>query len=150
MHTLVVSYWHIGFENFPTGSFQHRVLNVVQAQRLIETTQVAGKLVAASHDSLFAPCKENEVDDRRKLSKILSDVYGIRLPFDKFMDRGEEDQGEISHSANPLGLFRISKELSILVITCSHGQLVAGNHGRKHFKLEIAKDTVEFHLFEQL
>jgi hypothetical protein len=64
---LFVSFWHVGLDNLPEGSFTQRILLSEEGRRLIQEAQQASSLHCVSSDDLIAPFRKKE---RRKQDEL--------------------------------------------------------------------------------
>ena len=63
---LFVSFWHLGLENIPEGTFTHRV-SAEQARQMIDDARSSGSLRGVSQDDLLAPHEEHEAGNHKAL-----------------------------------------------------------------------------------
>lgn len=144
---LVVSFWHIGFENIPEGTFRHRSVAPKEAKRLIDRARKIRPLQGVSHDDVFAPYHQHEKENHAKLCHVLREHYGIRLSIKDFVIKFN-DSGRSSHSIRPLQLTQIERSIRLLVVNCHYVIAERRKGGRLDF--DIAPDSVSFHLFEAI
>jgi hypothetical protein len=144
---LFISFWHIGLENIPEGTFTHRCLPPSEAKHLIEQARHAEALRGASHDDIFAPHHQHELENHEKLRRVLHDHYGIGLTLDDFSDT-EEENGEQSQFVWPLVLARLGASNRILVVNCNY--VLAPKREPHSLIFDVAPESVTFHLFESV
>ena len=144
MKTLHISFWHVTLENFPIGTFIHRVLSSSEAKQLIDSTRAHGKVVGVSRDDLLSPNSKDRLENHNELREVLETAYGVSLRAEDFLQEDSDEGGETLISALPLSLFEISSDESLMVINCSYE--MTGRSPKMIFK--VSPETIEFHLFE--
>ena len=76
---LFVSFWHLGLENIPEGTFTHRRVSAEVAKQMIDEARSSGRLRGVSQDDLLAPHKEHEAENHKALCRVLGEHHGIAL-----------------------------------------------------------------------
>lgn len=144
---LFVSFWSIGLENIPEGTFVHRRMTAEEARRAIEEARQAGCLRGVSRDDLFAPYNEKKKRDHEQLCRVLGEHYGIPLSQNDFVLE-DEVEGEPLCSIHPLALVEVDRDSSLLVVNCNY--TLCKERKQHSLDFEIAPDSVTFHLFEAI
>jgi hypothetical protein len=142
---LYISFWNIGLQNLPNGNFRRRTLNAEAAKLLIEAVRRDGTVMAMTADDLLAPYKKRELEKHRELCGLLTERFGISLSLKEFFSKSGE--GDTLHFVNPLDVAVVGADSRLLVISCAYGALKPRLPGQA-LELEIAPDSVTFHLFE--
>jgi hypothetical protein len=144
---LFVSFWHIGLENLPEGTFVHRRLMHDEANRLIEEARHAGTLCCASHDDLFAPYEDRERRNHQKLCRVLGEQYGITLTLEDFVIR-DEIEGENSSTIRPLAFAQVEGSNRLMLVNCHY--VMARERKKGTLEFDIEPESVTFHLFQEI
>ena len=140
---LFVSFWHVGLENIPEGTFVHRRLAVSQAKQMIDAARSDETLACVSHDDLLAPYHEDERRKHDELCEVLREHHGVALSFEDFL---LEDQDDETHMVRPLVFADIGEGNRLLIVNCHYA--LASERQKGALEFEIAVDSVTFHLLE--
>jgi len=143
--SLSVSFWHVGLENIPEGSFVHRRVTPEQAKRLIEEARHADTLLCASHDDLLAPYNEHQRRKHEALCRVLGEHPGIGLSFEDFVVKDTID-GEGSFTIQPLALVEVDGPNRLMIVNCHY--VMSNERKRGTLAFDIDPESVTFHLFE--
>ena len=143
---LFVSFWDIGLDNLPEGTFAHRRIAADDARSLIEQARQEGRLLCVTGDDLLAPYERRQREKHEELCRVLNEYFGIALSLDDFMEKNEHE-GKAYYSVNPLNCVRVCDQDRLLVITC-HYALKEKEQAPEPLEFEVAATTVEFHLIE--
>jgi hypothetical protein len=144
---LFVSFWHIGLENIPIGSFAHRRVTPAEAKRLIDEARLAGTLYCASQDDLLAPYEERERRNHEKLCSVLGAQCGISLSIEDFVVN-ENIESEETCSIRPLAFAEIEGSHCLLVVDCHY--VMAKERQPGELRFDISPESLTFHLFEAI
>jgi hypothetical protein len=146
---LFLSLWHITLDNLPLGRFRHRRIAADEAHGTIAQAQKAGLLTCCSQDDLLAPYSKDKRKDTQAMCKVLGKHYGIAVTLRDFMTPPDENG---SYTTFPLDFARVKGKSCLIVVTCMYMLPEQRNRAavRPRFDMEIAPDSVEFHLFESL
>lgn len=144
--SLFVSFWQIGFENIPVGTFAHRILPAGEAGGLIDAARANGTLCCVSDENLFAPEHEHERQNHERLCEVLTQRCGIALSFADFIVVDECSDGEELESLRPLVLADIGASNRMLVVNCMYE--MAKTEPPVALQFELDPESITFHLFE--
>jgi hypothetical protein len=142
---LFVSFWDVGLENIPEGTFAHRLLSPATARAMIEAARAAGRLCGASDDDLFAPEQERELRQHEELRRVLAEHHDIALKVDDFLMLDDGDEG-FEPPLRPLALVDFDAQNRLLVIDCQYE--LARGQPPSALQFNIDPESVTFHLFE--
>jgi hypothetical protein len=142
---LFVSFWHLGLENIPEGTFTHRRVSPERAKQMIDDARGSGSLRGVSHDDLLAPHKEHEAENHKALCHELAEHHGIALSVEDFLleDDVEDERGYTIH---PLQFAKVEEDSRLLIVNCHY--TLASKHEQGALKFEVSPGSISFHLFE--
>jgi hypothetical protein len=143
---LFVSFWAMGLDNLPEGTFMHFCIAADDARGRMAQAQQEGRLLCVTGDDLLAPYESRQREKHEELCRVLSEHFGIALSLDDFMGESEHE-GKTYYSANPLNCVQVRDQDRLLVITC-HYALKENGQASEPPEFEVVADTVEFHLIE--
>ena len=142
---MFVSFWHIGLENIPEGTFTHRSVSPEQAKQMIDDARSSGSLRGVSQDDLLAPYNKHEVVNHKALCRVLSEHYGLALSIKDFVLKDElEDDG--GYTIHPLQFAEIDDQSRLMVVNCHYEMASRQKEGA--LKFDVSPDSITFHLFE--
>jgi len=145
---LFVSFWNIGLDNLPEGTFRRRSITGTDAKFCIEQVRQERNLFCVSDDDLFAPYKKRQHDNHAAMCELLTQEFGIRLSLDDFCSKAKDrdEDGDV-YFINALSLAEVGSSSSLLVITCAYG-FAKRKEPDELPAFDISPDTVQFHLIE--
>lgn len=141
---LFVSFWHLGLENMPEGTFTHRRVSPERAKQMIDDARRAGSLRGVSQDDLLAPHEEHEAENHKALCRALAEHHGIALSIEDFLLE-DDVEGDGGYTIHPLQFARVEDESRLLIVNC-HYTLVSKDDDVT-LKFEVSPDSITFHLF---
>lgn len=142
---LFVSFWHLGLENFPEGTFTHRRVSADVAKHMIDEARSSGRLRGVSQDDLLAPHEEHAAENHKALCRVLGEQHGIALSIKDFVLKDEfEDDG--GYTIHPLQFAEIDTTSPLMIVNCHYE--MASRQEKGALKFEVSPDSITFHLFE--
>ena len=144
---LFLSFWNLGLDNLPEGTFTHRRITSTEARRLIDTARQAKSLLCVSQDDLVAPYHQREGKQHEALRRELKDKCGIALLLEDFLT--PEDPADGYRIINPLACVELRGDDRLMVVTCAY---VLAEDTSALVDIETAftidPTTIAFHLIE--
>jgi hypothetical protein len=116
---LFISFWHLGLENIPEGTFTHRCVSPDEAKNLIDASRARDRLRGVSQDDLFAPYNEREANNHEALRRALADSHGVALSLDDFVLKGDEFDDGGGDTIHPLQFAQVDETSQLLVVNCN-------------------------------
>jgi hypothetical protein len=142
---LFVSFWNICLDNLPEGGFARRRVSAADAKGYIEEARRNNLLLCVTDDDLLAPYRKRERKQHKELCDVLEEHFGISLPLSDFAGKAGDDG---LYFINPLRCVQVTGGNRLLVVTCSYTR--SKKKTKEPLSLEIAPDSVEFHLIESI
>jgi hypothetical protein len=142
---LFVSFWHLGLENIPEGTFTHRRVSAEEAKRMIDEARSSGSLRGVSQDDLLAPHEEHEAENHKALCRVLLEHHGIALSIKDFVFKDEFEDG-CGYTIHPLQFAEIDATSPLIIVNCHYEMASRQNKGA--LKFDVSPDSIAFHLFE--
>lgn len=146
---LFLSFWHLGLDNLPQGTFRRRKITAHEAKRSIETARKNRSLLCVSKDDLVAPYSQYERDQHAALRQLLQDSCGIVLSLEDFLT--PEDIADGCYTINPLVFAEVQGDDRLIVVTCMYAW-IKDRSARATLKDSFIPDpsTVTFHVIEAI
>jgi hypothetical protein len=142
---LFVSFWHLGLENIPEGTFKHRRVSAEVAKKMIDEARSSGSLRGVSQDDLLAPHEEPEAENHKALCHALGEHHGIALSINDFVLKDEFEDGG-GYTIHPLQFAEIDAKSPLLIVNCHYEVASRQRIGALNFV--VSPDSIAFHLFE--
>ena len=142
---LFISFWHVGLENFPEGTFTHRCLSPDKAKKLIDDSRASDSLRGVSQDDLFAAYNEREASNHEALRRALADSHGVALSLTDFVLKGDEFDDGGGDTIHPLQFAEVDEKSQLLVVNCSY---VMARQSEGPLNFDVGPASITFHLFE--
>lgn len=107
---LFLTFWKLSLDNFPTGTFTKRCLDLADARSLISAARETKELMCVSNDDLLAPYKKLERRNHVQLCEALS-KQSIPISVDDFVGKD---------CVNILQFASVREGKELLVVNCHY------------------------------